>query len=103
MVVTDYKDGKLTFFDGLLMHETEYTPPKKKELYLPCACGSEVLRLEKYDDEEETYLSVYRYNSQSVSFFGRLKMCLKVLKGVGISTADVVISEDDFKKIKNFA
>ena len=75
---------------------------KKKELLITCECQGEILSLQKYEDEVETYLTVYRYYSIDISFFARLKMCWKVLKGEGISTADLVLSEENFEKIKQF-
>lgn len=72
----------------------------KKELYIPCECLGEIIKLDKFDDEEEIYLTVYRYSFPNISFFRRIKFAIKALKGEGIRTADVVLSKESFNKIK---
>lgn len=74
----------------------------KKELYVSCECQSEIVKLDKFDDEEEIYLTVYKYYFPKSSFWLRIKAAIKVLKGEGIRTADVVLSKESFNKIKKF-
>lgn len=73
-----------------------------KYLHIPCECQGEILILQKFDDEEEVYLTVYRYSFPNISFFRRMKAAIKVLRGEGIRTADVVLSKESFNKIKKF-
>jgi len=75
---------------------------EKKEEYIPCQCLGEVLSVCRYYDEEETTLTVYKYSSVSFNFFDRLKMAWKVFKGEGVATADVVLSKENFDKLRNF-
>lgn len=74
----------------------------KKEVFIPCSCMSEVVLLTRFEGEEEVYLTVYKYFSVSYSFWARFKMCWGVLNGRGISTADVILSKENFDKVKSF-
>lgn len=74
----------------------------KEDLLIECQCKGEVLGVTRFDDETEVYLTVYKYNFSGSNLFSRLKMAIKVLKGEGIATADVVLSEENFNKIKEF-
>lgn len=87
-----------TFSDGLVTHEFNYNPPKKEELIIPCECDSEVLRVTRFESEDEVYLTVYRFSGSNYSFWERLKF----LFGGKVKTADLVLSKDNFEKLKNF-
>ncbi len=96
------KDNNIyTVSDGLIEKEV-FMEDNKKELYISCQCANEILKVEQFLDEEEVYLSVFRYHSDSTSLWRRLGMCLDVLLGRGVNTADVVISKKDFEELKNF-
>lgn len=75
---------------------------KEKELLVSCNCKSEVLGLTRFEDEEEVYLTVYKYYSVSTSFFARLKMAIKIFTDGKLAVSDVIISKENFEKIKNF-
>jgi len=72
-----------------------------KELLIKCNCHGEVISLTQYDGEDEVYLMVYKY-SDSVSFYRRLRRAWKTLIGKGYEGADVVLSSENFNKIKQF-
>ena len=50
------------------MKETDFLLDEEKELLVSCNCKSEVLSLVRYDNEDEVYLTVYKYYSVSNSF-----------------------------------
>jgi len=75
---------------------------EEKELFLACNCKSEVLGIQKFADEDEYYLTVLKYRSENYRFFERLKLAWKVFRGEGINTADVVLSSENFNKLKHF-
>jgi len=75
---------------------------EEKELFLACNCKSEVLGIQKFADEDEYYLTVFKYRSESHTFIERLKLAWKVFRGEGINTADVVLSSENFEKLKQF-
>lgn len=70
----------------------------ENKLYLSCQCNSEVLTLDRFEDEEEIYLTVYSHSGERYSFWERVK----ILFGGKVRTADVVLSIEDFEKIKQF-
>lgn len=70
----------------------------KKEQFISCECQSEVLKLERWEDEEETYLTVYQYMSDRYSFWERLVS----LFGGKVRTCDIVLSKENFDKLKKF-
>lgn len=74
----------------------------KKELFIECECHSEILKLDKFDDEEEIYLTIYKYYFPKSSLWRRIKSAIKILIGEGIRTADIVLSKESFNKIKKF-
>ena len=96
MVVIDYKDERLEYNDGLVTHNVHYTEPKREDLYLPCSCETEILRVSKWEDEEEYYFTVYQYTSDKYSFWERLKI---LFKGK-VRTADIILSKENFEKLK---
>jgi len=69
-----------------------------KELNIKCQCGSEIVNLMRFPDEEETYLTIYSYSSERYSFLDRLK----ILFGVKTRTTDIVLSKEDWNKLKQF-
>lgn len=86
------------YYDGLVVHEFNYELPKKEELFLPCECDSEILRLTRFESEDEVYLTVYEFSGSKYSFWERLKL----LFGGRVKTADVVLSKENFEKIRKF-
>lgn len=75
---------------------------EERELLMSCDCYGEIVRLTNYSDEEEVYLTIYKYHFEGQSFLTRLKGAWNVFRGRGISTADVVLSKENFNKIKQF-
>jgi hypothetical protein len=73
----------------------------KKELFIQCECQGEILKVDKFEDEQEYYLTVFKYYFPSLSFLRRIKYALKILKGEGIRTTDIVLSQENFNKLKN--
>lgn len=80
----------------------EYKDKETTELYLSCECGSEILKIESFTDEDSVYLTVFKYAPESISLFKRLSLAWDVLNGRKINTADVVLSAENFNKLKNF-
>ena len=70
----------------------------RKDLYLDCNCQGEIVRLSKWDDEEEIYLTVYQYLSQRYSLWERIK----ILVGGKVKTCDIILSKENFNKIKKW-
>lgn len=101
MVATDFKDGVYTISDGLVSKTVKLETPKKRELILSCDCQSELLRIDKWEDEEEYYLTVYRYSFPYISFFSRIKYAIAILCGKGIPT-DIILSKKEMSKLKKF-
>ena len=70
----------------------------RKDLYLPCTCETELLRVSKWEDDEEVYFSVYSFFAQKYSFLERLKF----LFGGKIKSCEIILKEEDFNKLKSF-
>lgn len=88
----------LTYSDRLVTHEYTYKEPERKDLFLSCSCESEILRLSKWEDEDEIYLTIYQYLSDRYTFWERIK----ILFGGKSKTADIVLSKKEFNKLKKF-
>lgn len=87
-----------TFNDGLVTHEYDYVEPKKEELFLSCACESEIVKLTRWENEDETYLTVYSYLADKYTFWERVKI---LFRGKTRS-CDIVLYKDTFDKLKQF-
>ena len=85
-----------TYNDGLVTHEYNHVEPKKKELFLTCTCESELLRVVKWEDEDEIYLSVYSFSAQKYS----LRERVKILFGGKTKTTDIILTKKNFDKLK---
>lgn len=70
----------------------------KKEEFITCSCGNEIIKLQKWSNEEETHLIVYSYASDKYTFRERLK----ILLGGKVRMCDVVLSKEEFNKIVKF-
>lgn len=70
----------------------------KSTLHLDCLCGGEILRVEKHSDEEEVYLTVFSFKSHNLSFWQKLRN----LFSCETVTCDLVLSIEEFKKLKSF-
>ena len=73
----------------------------KKELIIKCVDNCCCLSVDKYDDCGDHYITLYKsYGGKG--FWFRLKDIWKILIGDQVSSFDIVLSEDDFNKIKRF-
>lgn len=88
----------LTYNDGLVTHEYSYNIPKREDLYLPCTCETELLRVSKWEDEEEIYFSVYSFFAEKYSFWERLGFLFKGKT----KTTEIILSKKEFNKLKKF-
>ena len=70
----------------------------KTTLHLDCSCGGEVLRVEKFEDEDEVYLTVFSFQNLKLSFWGKLRY----LFGCRTQTCELVLTSEEFKKLKDF-
>ena len=70
----------------------------KTTLHLDCLCGGEVLKVEKFEDEDEVYLTVFSFQTMRLSFWEKIKY----LFGCKMQTCDLVLSAEEFKKLKDF-
>ena len=73
----------------------------KKELIIKCVDNCCCLSVDKYDDCGDHYITLYKSYGRK-SFWFRLKDIWKILTGDQISSFDIVLSEEDFNKIKRF-
>lgn len=87
--------------DGILSEKLK-TKHEKKELFIQCECQGEILKIDKWEDEEEYYLTVFKYSFPNISFLRRIGYAWNVLKGEGVRAAGLVLSKENFNKIKKF-
>lgn len=88
----------LTYNDGLVTHEYTYKEPKRKDLFLSCSCESEILRISKWEDEDEVYFTVYSFLANKYSFWERLK----ILFGGKTKSTEIILSKKEFNKLRKF-
>jgi hypothetical protein len=99
-------DNEYILSNGLVNRTVILSPPKKKDLYVNCECDSEILRITKWEDEDEFYLTVYEYSPSLVSLtpslLRRIGMAFNVLMSKKLVTKELIISKENFNKIKKF-
>jgi hypothetical protein len=78
------------------MEETERT-----EIIVKCVDGCSCLSIDKWSDEQDYYVTFYK-SYQSKTLWYRFKDALNVLLGKDVVGTDIVLTENDFNKIKNF-
>ena len=98
MVVSSYKDEQLIYNDGLVTHEVNYVEPKRKDLHLTCSCQSEIVKVSRWEGEEEVYFTVYSFLGEKYSLWERI--C--ILFGGKTKTAEIILSKKEFNKLKKF-
>ena len=96
MVTKGNQTTTSTYFDGLVCHE--YVQPTKKELFLTCACEADILKIEKWSDDEDVFLTVFSYQSLRYSFWERLIF----LFGGKTKTSSIILDKKQFNKLKKF-
>ena len=66
--------------------------------FISCECHSEVIRLDRFESEDEVYLTVFQYTSKKYSLLDRFK----ILFGFKTIVCDMVFSKENFDKIRSF-
>ncbi len=73
----------------------------KKEIMVKCVDNCSCLSVDKFDDENNYYITFYKsYGKKRFSF--RLKDALNTLLGKDVIGTEIILSEEDFNKLKNF-
>ena len=98
MVAISYENEVFTYNDGLVTHKVNYVEPKRKDLHLTCSCQSEIVKVSRWEGEEEVYFTVYSFLAEKYSLWERL--C--ILFGGKTKTAEIILSKKEFNKLKKF-
>lgn len=67
-----------------------------KEIYLTCECGCAVLKVTEDKEDGNYYFTIYQYDADRYSFWERIKILFRGKT----KTASVIISKEDFEKLK---
>jgi hypothetical protein len=73
----------------------------KKELLVKCGDNCSCLSIDKFDDTDKYFITFYN-SYQNCGLWTKLKAIYKILLGRQIHNSEIVLSEEDFNKIKNF-
>jgi hypothetical protein len=73
----------------------------KNELVVKCVDNCSCLSIDKWSDETDYYVTFYK-SYQTMTFWYRVKDAIKILLGKDVVGTEVVLTENDFNKIKNF-
>lgn len=74
-------------------------PEFSTEHYTTCECGGEVVVLSKWPDEEELYLSVFRYDYIKPTLTSRLSYIWRILTTGKYFSDEVVLTKNNALKI----
>lgn len=72
------------------------------KIFIECECGVHILRAEKeiQDGSCTYYLSMYTYGNSRYNWIRRLKICWNILKTGEIYRDQLVLTEQEFNKLK---
>lgn len=73
----------------------------KKEMIVKCVDNCSCLSVDKFDNENEYYVTFYKSYSDK-RFTYRIKDALNTLLGKNVVGTEIVLSGEDFNKLKNF-
>jgi hypothetical protein len=74
-----------------------------KKLFIKCNCHAHGIELEKYDDEDEIWISFWHngfYNNNTL--WNRIKFAWKILKDGKVSIDDFSFTVNDCKKMVEY-
>jgi len=74
---------------------------EKKELIVKCTDNCSCLSIDKYEDEPEYYITTYR-SYATKRWRDRLINAWSVLLGDNIIDTEMILSEEDFNKIRQY-
>ena len=76
----------------------------ESKIQIHCSCGSEIISLCKFDNEEEIYLSLYTLGQFSLkpTILERIKYCFYHLKTGKIYTDQIILDKNNTKKLINW-
>jgi len=70
-------------------------------IMLDCECGSEIIRIEHIEERKEYNFAMYTlYNRNTL--WGRIKAAWNVLKGGEPNLDQMVISENEMERLRNW-
>ena len=73
----------------------------KTEVIVKCTDNCSCLSIDKWDDDPEYFVTLYNsYTDASLS--RKLSDIWKIIRGRQIHHTEVILSEEDFNKIRNF-
>ena len=71
----------------------------ENELYIPCDCSAEVLKIEFDEESKQYYLSIFEYKSNKYPIIHKLRWIWRIIRNGTPYGDQVVISEDKAQKI----
>lgn len=74
-------------------------PPKKTSVVIECEDKCSAISLTRYDDEKQ--VDIFVYKSFRDKFWTRVKNAIRVLRGENYLLADLVVRDEEIKKIIN--
>jgi len=71
-----------------------------KNKYFRCSCGSEVLAITRWDDEDLVDIAIFKlWNSKGLSFANRIRTCFRTLFKGSPWTDQICLSKEDALKL----
>lgn len=73
----------------------------EKELIVKCSDNCSCLSVDKFPDDDEYYVTVYK-SYAGKSFKQKIEAIYNIIFGGDIVKAEVILAPEDFEKLKNF-
>lgn len=75
---------------------------KKTEVIVKCKDNCSCLSIDKFDNESDDYFITIFKSYSTKTFTERLKDIFRILKGKSVIDFEIILTNEDFNKLRNF-
>ena len=75
---------------------------KRTEVLVKCGDNCSAMSVDRFDGEGEEYYVTFYNSYEDCSWFKKIKTIWKVLKGRNIHNSEIILSPEEYNKLRNF-
>jgi len=75
---------------------------EKKEILVKCGDNCSAMSVDKFDDDEDEYFITFYNSYEDCSWFKKIKAIWKILRGRNIHNSEIILSKEEYNKLRNF-
>ena len=73
----------------------------KKEVIVKCFDNCSCMSVDKFDNESEYFVTFYN-SYHDASIYRKIRDIFRIIRGRQINTSEVILTEEDYEKLRNF-